>query len=324
MRILYLPIHISGTYHDRSVTNKRGLYNALAKRGAVQEIDYIALKADVRYGTIWAAIKAFEPNLLWAQLQGADDDAIAFFARLRTEFPAMAMVNWNGDVYEQHLTSEKMLDLLRHVDMQLVVNGSVLDTYSRLGIPAAFCPFGYEPPIGDLPDVPAYDVIFLGNNNGDKRQQLYDVLRALTYRVGIYGTGWPQAEGECNYDFAYGAALYKRAKICISDNQFPDARGYMSDRPIQIMGAGGGMLLQQYVKDMRKLTGYQSGYHYFEYNKLEDIEGYVEDLLTELPKRKSRYISLNAQDMTSARHTWDNRVSMVLDKLLPGVRERAS
>jgi len=326
VKTLYLPIHLPGTYHARSVANKHGLRDALAKYGPVQEIDYVALEPDVRCGTIWAAVKTFEPDLLFTQLQGADPEAIKMYARIRREFPQMAMVNWNGDVYEQHLTSPDMLDLLRYFDWQLVVNGSALETYEREGIQAAFCPFGYEWPQRVTTDElwPDYNVVFLGNNYSEKRQQLYDVLRSLPYKVGIYGVGWPEADGECNYDFATAEALYRRAKICISDNQFPDALGYLSDRPIQILGAGGGILFQQEVANIARMTGLILAEHYFKFFWLEslpkDIDWWLQPEQDALRARQAAA----GQRLVLERHSWDARVKQLVEEWLPKVRERAS
>lgn len=322
MKTLYLPIHAPGAYYTRSLANKRGLRDALAVWGETREIDYLAIPRERLYETIYAEIASFEPDVLFLQLQGTDcltpEDLRAF----RRHFPNMALVNWNGDYWPEHLTSPDMIELVREADWQLVVNGSVLDTYAREGVKAAFFPFGYEPaPDYEQLDAPAYDVLFCGNNYSDKRQQLYDVLRSLPYNVGVYGIGWAQSEGDTNYDFAMTTALYNRAKIVISDNQFPDALGYMSDRPIQAMYAGA-FVLQQRVSGMQDLLGFSIGKHYDDFGELSELSKGVPWWLTHSDDRAAA--ALEAQQFVLKNHSWDARVSVLFNELLPQVRERVT
>lgn len=315
MRTIYLPIHVTGTYHARSVANKRGLYDALSRQGETLEIDYCSLPSDLLDSVVSDQFSKFQPDLLWLQFQGATAETAEMVAGWRRKIPTMRVVNWNGDYWPEHLTGEHMLAFLRHVDLQLVANGGVLEDYAREGIPAAFCAHAYEFPQGDLPDVPEYDVVFLANSYNEKRRALYDVLRSLPYKVGIYGTGWPQADGECNYDFAYGEALYRRAKIAISHNQFPDSPGYMSDRPFQAMGAGGAMLIQEYVPDLERMTGMVDGWHYYKFVDTGDLCLAIGYWLQPEQDALRAHVAARARQFVLEQHTWDNRVEMVLREL---------
>jgi spore maturation protein CgeB len=314
-RILYLPIISPGTYHDVALANKQGLRLAFERIGDVFQWDYIAsAKADF-VAKFREYIETFQPTLIFTQFQGSDWITPADLRAIRQDF-GVPIVNWNGDVWEHGLTTPDMLALLREVDLQLVINASALDVYEREGIRAAFWPFGVEMPNRPLPDVPSYDVLFLGNNYSEKRQQLYTVLRSLPYKVGIYGSGWAQSEGECNYDFTTGYALYSKAKICISDNQFPDAAGYLSDRPYQAMAAGC-LVLQQAVKDMGKWTGFTQYKHYVFWREMSDIP-YVLDLILNHDSSIPSEIATEAQHFILSHHTFDVRVSELM-ALLQGV-----
>lgn len=315
MRTVYLPIHVPGTYHDRSVANKRGLYNALAQYGETVEIDFCAIAPDMLPQVIDDQLMKFQPDLLWLQFGAANAETAPMVADWRRKHPDMAVVNWNGDYSPDILLSEPMLAFLRHVDLQLVANGGVLEGYKEAGIHAAFCAHAYEFPASELPDVPAYDVVFLANSYNEKRRALYDMLRALPYNVGVYGTGWPQAEGECNYDFAYGEALYRKAKIAISHNQFPDSPGYMSDRPFQVMGAGGAMLVQERVIDLNKLTGINVAQHHASFDFLSQLPDLIDFLLNAELDSARISTATCARDFVLASHTWDNRVKLALDEL---------
>ena len=312
MRVLYTPIHIPGTYHERSLRNKRGLRDALAAHGEVLELDYLSIAPPDLDGVLRAELDRFQPDLWMSQFQGAEPHTTAMLAGIRRDYPALVIANWNGDVYLEHLTSAPMLDLLRSVDIQLTVNASALDAYAPEGIRAFYFPFGYEAPTAPLPNTPAYDVVFLGNAYSDARRRLYDTLRQLEASVGIYGTGWEQAQGECNYDFAVAEALYRRAYIVISDNQFPEARGYMSDRPIQALAAGGGLLLQQYVADLQPLTGLQNGVHYVEWQTPDDLHARVADWLHGERTDERGRIAETAREFVLRWHTWERRVEQLL------------
>jgi spore maturation protein CgeB len=308
-RILYLPIISPGTYHDVALANKQGLRLAFERIGDVFQWDYIAsAKADF-VAKFREYIETFQPTLIFTQFQGSDWITPADLRAIRQDF-GVPIVNWNGDVWEHGLTTPDMLALLHEVDLQLVINASALDVYEREGIRAAFWPFGVEMPNRPLPDVPSYDVLFLGNNYSEKRQQLYTVLRSLPYKVGIYGSGWAQSEGECNYDFTTGYALYSKAKICISDNQFPEALGYLSDRPWQAMAAGC-LVFQQYVKHMLKWTHIGS-HNYVLWREFNELPSLVDDYIRIYDTPKVGGIRHSAQSHVTKFDTFDDRVSELM------------
>lgn len=318
MKTLYLPIHVGGTYRERSLANKHGLRDALAALGQVREIDYLSITPADLDAVLRTEIDSFQPELLFTQIQGVEPLTTGMLWKLRETYPTMKVVNWNGDYWPEHLTSPEMLDLLLNVDLQLVVNGSVLDAYQQHGIHAAFCPFGYETPLAPLDmNAPFYDVLFLGNNYSEKRQQLYETLRSLQgVTVGIYGAGWPVSQGECNYDFAAAESLYAHAQIVISDNQFPDAKGYMSDRPIQALAAGT-LVLQQYVADLEGLAGLMDGVHYVQWKELSDLPGLIEYWLSRPQEHVRARIAREGQAFVKLAHTWDSRVRELMISWLP-------
>lgn len=326
MRTLVAPIHAPGTYVERSRRNKHGLPNAFRAHGDVLELDYLAISPADLDGVMRSEIDRFQPDLLFLQIQGTDPITEPMLAGWRDSYPHIRVCNWSGDVWEHALVSPPMLDILRHVDMQLVVNASVLPVYAEHGIHAEFCPFGYEAPDKRavdqaISDLPPLDVVFLGNNYSSERQRLYTALRSVDASVAIYGAGWEQCEGECNYDFATAEALYRRARIAISDNQFPDAKGYMSDRPIQVMAAGGALLLQQTVADLQPLTGLVDGGHYIGWRDIDDLPRLVWQWLNPSRQRTVKRVTQDAQAFVLSRHTWGRRVEKIARDWLPQMRE---
>lgn len=316
MKILYLPIYEPGSYHERATANKHGLRTALQNWGEVVEFDYLKPSQQDMYSILAGMLVQFKPDILFTQLQGSDRITGEDLRAIRLAVPNMKIVNWNGDYWPRSLTTPDMLALLKHVDLQLVVNGSVLDTYREHDINAALWPHSFETPVRELPDVPEYDVLYLGNNYSEKRKELYTVLRSLPYKVGIYGNGWEQSEGECTYDFTTGHALYSKARICISDNEYTDAVGYLSNRPFQAMAAGC-FVLQQYVPELEERVGFCANVHYGEFTDIADIPAMVDYYMAHDYERN--LIARAGQAHTLNAHSFDARVKQLFTELLPEV-----
>lgn len=314
MKILYLPILESGTFHENAVRYKRGLYTALAKAGhQVTEFDYLAHVGSGLAQDIAALISLQMPDLMLTQFHGPDPVTPKMLAWLRALKPDMKVVNWSGDSWLHSLTGEPMLELLRQVDVQLVAAPDVLPEYEPHGIHAGYWNIAYEPPVRPLPEMPEYDVVFLGNVINEKRRAMLEMLRALPYRVGIYGD-WEHADGHNTYDFAAGEALYRNARIAIADNVYPDQQNYISNRPMQIMAAGGAVCLHQRVEKMELLAGWQSGVHYVEWTDLESLKEAIGYLMQDWQLSGVRRMVATARAHVLAHHTFEARVKELMEK----------
>lgn len=267
LRVLYMPIYEPGyPQHKRT---KRGLRNALAKRALVYEWDYL------NRGIVTGEVTAFAPHLILTQFH--DGRWLGVLKKIRELCPAATIVNWCGDA--RGLTDPAYLKLLKEVDLQLVVNAAALPLYGAMGIPAAYWQIGYEDWSTPLPAVPAHDVVFLANAYSDERRALEPLLRGTGLDVGLYGAHWARPDGDCLYDFDTGAALYRTAKISVSDT-FHDGktpvRAFVSNRVFQALAAGA-FLLQQHSEALQTFTGLVAGEHYVEWrtpSELVDLIGY--------------------------------------------------
>lgn len=311
VRVLYLPIYEPGMGHY-----KQGLRDALAKRFLVYELDYCNEKFDLS-----ELVRLFKPHLLLMQLHAANKVTPAMLAQARAEVPDMVVVNWNGDTYEKHLTGTDMLNLLEHVDLQLVVNASVLDTYAQHGINAAYWQIGYEPVEPPFPAVKAHDVVFLANAYSEARHALGRFLKATPYNVGLYGYGWPEASGNTLYHFAAGAALYRAAKIAIGDNQYPDDTGFVSNRVFEAL-ANGAFLLHQRVNGLEELTGLIDGVHYVAWDNERDLKAKLAFWLNTANEDKRQSIAKAGEVFVREYHSFEARVRELFTVLLAKARER--
>lgn len=317
MNVLYLPILEPGTVHDTAATHKRGLFDALARAGhTVAQYDYLDRPADVRPTELADLIQRFEPDILLSQFHGANILTPAQIRDLRALRPAMRWVNWSGDSWNHSLIAPPILDMVREFDVQLIAAPDVLPTYAEHGINAAYWQIAYEPPIGSLPTMPQWDVVWLANVINDKRRALMERLKALDgVRVGIYGD-WEHADGRNVYHFAAGEALYQRATLAIADNVYPDQQRYISNRPIQCMAAGGAVLLHQHVPGMEALSyGWQNGIHYLEWNDADELIELIRVWHKPEHVNHRRVIVEAARAHVLTYHTFDARVHQLMELL---------
>lgn len=304
LRILYLPLFSPG--YGRY---KTGLYDALAKHGTVYELDYHQHRAHLA-----AAVHAFQPHLVISQFHNTNAVDASVVERLRELAPGAVWVNWNGDVYLEALTEKAMLALLQHIDLQLVVNADALPIYAAHGIEAAYWQIGWEPVPDALPDMPAHDLLFMANAYSPSRHELGAVLRELSPHTGLYGWGWQGGQGtDTFYDFAKGAALYRRCKIAIGDNQYGD-KGFVSNRLFEAL-ANGAFLLHQRIPGLEELTGLVDGVHYVAWTDYEDLRAKVRSYLKNDVQRER--IAAAGEAFVREHHSFDARVKQLFEELLP-------
>lgn len=310
LRILYLP-----TYEPRHGRYKKGLREALAKVGLVFELDYLNQKYDLP-----AIIEVWQPHLLLMQAHSATSLPLLSLVAARKVKPDMVVINWNGDVHNVGLIDDAMLAYLRHVDLQLVVNESVLPIYRQHGIPAAYWQIGFEP-VSDLPEVRVHDIVFLANGYSLERLAIGKMLQNLPgVNVGLYGRGWQWPNGDTTYNFAAGRAIYQAAKIAIGDNQYTDQRGFVSNRLFEAL-ASGVFLLHQTVPGLEELTGIQANEHYVEWTDLKDLQDKITYWLNPKHDKKRREIADAGRAFVEKYHSFDARV-WELFGILERVEER--
>lgn len=320
MQTLLAQIYEAGQFHDAAVQQKRGLRDAFLKRGDLMDYDYLADAPADRYRNLIDRITAFQPDLVFTQFHGADAIDGEQMRVIRTIFPDVTFVNWSGDSWSWSLTAEPMLELAKQYDIWLVCAPDTLPTYAEHGINARFWQIAYEYPLTPLPDMPEYDVVFMGNVISEPRRKLLEWLRDQTdYRVGIYGD-WEHADGHNTYHFDEGEALYKGAKIAIADCAYPDQRNYISNRPFHVGAAGGAVLFHQHVERMDVLSGMVAGEHYVEWHNVTDLDRLIRFWLDDERAGDRQRIAKAAREFVLRWHTWEQRVEQLVEWVGEGVR----
>ena len=308
LRVLYLPVFEAG--HTVQKANKRGLREALKARGfLVYEHDYVSDRTSLK-----DIVALWQPHLVLTQFHGVHPITPLMVTEARNIKPDALWVNWNGDVDERGLISDPMLQMLRLYDVQLTVHAGVLPVYEREGIPAAYWQIGYEPVPDTLPIVPKWDVVFLGNAYSKERQRLADALLATGAKVGLYGIGWTDSQGDTLYDFATGAALYRNAKIAIGDNQYA-ARGFVSNRLFEAL-ANGAFLLHQQVDGLEELTGLCDGVHYVAWSDFDDLRTKIAHWLKPAQNAARKRIAAAGEAFVREHHSFAARLDELFKVIL--------
>lgn len=316
LRILYMPIFEPSYDHHRRM--KRGLREALQRKGALVEVDYLNEPYDLH-----ALVKAWQPHILFTQCQRNPID----LTPAREAQPEILILNWNGDVYLDALIDPVTLDWLKaNVDVQLMVNGAALPIYAQHNIPAAYWQCAFEPVNGTytVPEEFAPDVVFMGSAYSPKRFELARVLTSLDYKVHLVGSGWAEEfpdhnAGNTTYEFEKSSAIRRAAKIEVGDNQYERDTGFVSNRIFDCLAAGGALLLHQQVLRLEEFTGLQAGTHYIEWTDSDDLKDKIAYYLNPKNERKRAKIVKQAYDYVRTCHSFDARLKELFSVILPRV-----
>lgn len=306
LRVLVADIHESRL--PAASAQEQGLADAFNRVGLTYHIDYVNEGLNLP-----AAVREWQPHLILLQMHdskaiGADSLRLA-----RQERPDTVIVNWNGDAHESGLIAPDVLEVLREVDLQTGVNAAVKPVYDAEGIPWAYWQIGYKDPATTLPEMPAHEVLFMGNCYNDARYALIETLHATPHAVAVYGN-CPGALGNTHYDFSAQQSLYSRAKLTISDT-FPDTVGFVSNRLFQALAAGA-FLLQQHSPELDAYTGLIAGEHYIEWQTLDDLPAVIDEWLAADRAQDRQRIAETGQAFVRAHFSYDAQVGKLWD-LLP-------
>lgn len=307
LRTLVLDIHDPRL--PARTAKEYGLAEAFAKVSYCYHVDIANQEFDLP-----KLVETWQPHLVFTQMHDTSKINASVLSRARAAKPDCVIINWVGDAHERCYLDPEIIEALRYVDLQLVVNAKVLPTYEQLGINAAFWEIGFkEAAQAYQGEVPRHDVLFMGNAYNKERLELVEMLQSLPYDIGLYGNT-PGSRGNTHYDFAHQAALYQNATINIGDT-FPDTYGYCSNRLIQCLG-NGGFLLNQRSEGLQEYTGITPGIHYEEWIDLPDLKAKIAHWLKPEQAAQRRQIAEQGRAFICDNFKYDDQISK-LWKLLP-------
>lgn len=317
-RVLYLPIYEQGWTIQKE--QKRGLREALQKVGIVQEYDYVTrfheIGHDKMLAEIWDDLKYLQPTLVLTQLHNDANINPADIARFRKLAPGAKFVNWNGDYWPDNLLTDKGVALARAFDLMTSVNLEVVEKYQAMGINAKYWQIGWEPDGRTNEATYNYDVVFLASGYSKARQDLGRWLKSFhSFRFGLWGSGWPEgwSNGQNLYNFKEAAGIYRGARLALGDSQWPES-GFVSNRVMQILAAGGCALCHQWFRGMENL-GLVDGRTCIVWNDRGELEAKIRYYLTHEAERRA--IAAAGERLALERHSFEARVSELFGWLNP-------
>lgn len=324
LRILYCPIYEPGWKVQKE--QKRGLREALQRYFHVIEFDYVnhpreRLEADLTH-LAWA----FKPDVMLLQIHAVDQFTPALLSKMKAQAPGALVVNWCGDEWERSYLAEPMLEIHRLTDLYTGVNVTALGEAARLtGVNVAYWQCAFEP-AEDKERTEEVDILFMGRAYSDERKAFGEWLLSLPYKVEIQGSGWSVETIDSTYNFQAGRDAYRRAKVAIGDNQFPESHGFVSNRMFEALAAGGAMYMQQHVPGLAELTGLQNNVHYVEWRNQDYLKEQLKHWLDPKRDKQRRKIAAAGRAIAEERHSFDHRVKELFDHIgaLEGEREYAT
>lgn len=287
-RILYAPI-FEREHAALQRKTKVTLRNELKKVGKVYECDYMTDGMD---GLLDSAY-TFAPDLFVMQVHSSRHVDLQTMHELKDNHPNAKFFNWNGDYHPNVLSSPDYMNILKLFDVASHVNTYFDALYEENGINTAFIQAGYEEWCDDeyAPlEEELVDFIFLGNGYSDSRLNLANTIMSddIDATVRLVG-GWPVKYNSIStlYDYARNYELYKSAKFIISDQQWPHADGYVSDRLMHSMRSGT-CVLQQWFKGMDSMMGLKHGENLLVWKNLNDLSILMKTCMTMPDKDRIR------------------------------------
>ncbi len=328
-RFFYMPIYEPGWQAQKDpVVGKRGLRDALSRaknskgeQCIVYEFDYMGVPENELYNQLLTLISQFNPDVILSQIQSSRPITASMIGEIKSRFGA-TWINWNGDQALGGLKSAEMMELIKYFDLQTMVSKDVASYYDANNIAWAYWQIGYEDPQGDLLEQltdyyrrvggsnvyngrEQWPIVFMASLRSDARRQLATTIERAGGRVFV-----PGDEYGTLYNFVAGKYIYQHSKIALSDNEFPQSIAFVSNRLMQILGAGGAVLFQQHVNGLDELLGLQAGVHYVEYSTPDELPALFKYWLGHEQERAA--MAARALTFVQEYHSFDYRVKELL------------
>lgn len=301
-RLVYSPIYESDAFPIQTKT-KFGLRKYLAERYLVSEVDY---RKDL--DELYYTISMLQPQVCLFQVHGVREITYDFMMKLKDEFRDTVFVSWNGDYNEKLLHNKDYMLVMKQFDIASFVTAEIAHEYLEYGINYRYWQLGFEEYVQIPKSKEQFDVVFLGNCYSSFRQAMGEMLRYNKNRkTGLFGK-WPshlKTDGQNQYDFAQGDAIYRSSKIAIGDNQFPKSLGYTSNRLFQALHSGV-FLLQQNVPGITEFLGLEDGVHLAQWKDLDDLNAKIDYWLAHDEERDE--IARAGKVFIDRWHSFKNRV----------------
>lgn len=294
----------------------------------IRHFDYLELARRTNWGIehvndefLRAAVD-WKPDWTFLQLQNSNVISPDTIELLREKLPHCVFTHWSGDVRDKVLSYFGGVCKATH--LTLAANVGHLKRYEEAGAKETMyvahgldwqedvTPDPWTPPF----DVP--DVVYCGNHYGDRvmgteaRERAVRALYDAKISTGVVGSGWENTGlpilGTCHVK--QQVHVYRKAKIALSVNHFPDLEGYHGDRTITAM-ASGTPVIQRYFPLIEK--EFSEGEHLLVFRDEAQLVEKVRQLLGDADLR--RRLGSNGRRHVLLHHTWFSRIFQVLPRV---------
>lgn len=265
----------------------------------------------------------WNPHWMWLQLQNTEVIRPESIEEVKSRLPTCVVTHWSGDVRDK--VSGYFAGICRSAHLTLLANTGFLKMHEEAGArETMYVAHGvdWQEDILGIPDweppfkVP--DVVYCGNHYGSSimgtpvRESAVRALRDAGIDVGIVGNGWGPTElpilGTCHVK--QQVHVYRRAKVALSVNHFPDLAGYHGDRTITAM-ASGTAVVQRHFPEIEK--EFLDDEHLVVFHDEGELVSKVKGLLTDEPRR--RRLGSSGRREVLKHHTWYSRIFQVLPRV---------
>lgn len=295
----------------------------------VRHFDFLDLARRTNWGIehvngefIRAAID-FKPDWMFLQLQNSNVITPESIELLREKIPHAVFVHWSGDVREK--VGSYFAGICKATHLTLAANVGHLKKYEEagaretmyvahgldwsedvLGLPA------WEPPF------PVPEIVYCGNHYGDQvvgteaREKAVRALFEEKLPIGVVGSGWEKTGlpviGSCHVK--QQVHVYRKAKVALSINHFPDLAGYHGDRTITAMASGTAVITRHFPMIEKEFS---EGVHLLVFRSEQELVEKTRQLLEDEALRKA--LGTAGRHEVILHHTWFSRILQVLPRV---------
>lgn len=295
----------------------------------VSHFDYLEFARRTNWGIehvneefVRAALE-WNPDFVWLQLQNSNVITSDSIDLLREKLPRCVFVHWSGDVRDK--VGSYFGSICKATHLTLAANVGHLKRYEEAGArETMYVAHGIDW-TEDVQGEPAWEppfkvpeIVYCGNHYGDRvmgTQAREAAVRALVeakLSVGVVGSGWENTGlpvlGSCHVK--QQIHVYRRAKVVLSVNHFPDLEGYHGDRTITAMASGTPVITRHFPLIEKEFA---EGEHLLVFRSEQELVEKAMMLLENEPLRRS--IGTAGRREVVLRHTWFSRILQVLPRV---------
>lgn len=301
--------------------------DTLFGRDNVRNYDYFQRTREGRNndfinGEFYDDVIRFKPDWLWLQLQNTDIIQAETLTKIEKALPDCVITHWCGDVRKE--VGAYYASVCQATHLTLVANGGFIPDYLAAGArEVRYMAHGldWNEDVLGVPDwAPPFqvpDVVYCGNHYGesmvgsDVRQNCVRMLCEAGINVGVIGNGWEKTGlpvvGQCHVKRQL--QVYRKAKLVLGVNHFPELTKYHGDRTIIALASGTPVLQRWYPGIEEEFREWEDLWYFKDESLVEKAKILLDsELLRKELGRRGRAAAIRS-------HTWFTRILDVLSRV---------